>query len=337
MELQKTTHLSSEPDLLKLLLCLLDYIQKHGESGKPFDVLRGLTTLTMERLNKGEELKISSTSLQVEVEGRIVADKSPGSALAGPWNKLTGRTLNNRKEGLQKFFTQHGLHHYLWPMKDKSSGGAGNTSMYYFEIQVIPTVGDIDTFESTTDTTEIRYIPEITPRPAWWLKGLLAGGYALIGWRRWLLIGVGLTSFLVVGVFVLLTFLVLVYSKSLTLQVVLSLVLSTSLVAWIGYILTTPIVKLLDWRIIKAPDILVSFSENNVLIELVKEKQASGTPTKIIRLVRYAGTCPICFNKVEVVDGKKEFPNRFVGRCEECPAEHVYSFDRITLRGKSLR
>ncbi len=93
----------------------------------------------------------------------------------------------------------------------------------------------------------------------------------------------------------------------------------------------------MEWRIIKAPDILVSLKENNVLIELVHNQQASDNISKVIRPVRYAGTCPICASKVEVVDGKREFLNRFVGRCQENPAEHVFSFDRVMLTGKLLR
>lgn len=335
MELQKLMQLSSEPDLLNLLLCMRNYIQQHGESGKPFELLQGLTDLSIVRAERSEDSKIASTALQTMFVTNADVDKSPGSKLTGPWRTLIERTLIDREKGIQDFFSHQGHSHYLWPMKDKSPGGAGNVSMYFFEVRDIHDT--IATSELSSNPTEISYISEITPRPAWVVSKLLTGGYRLLGWRRWLLIGLGLTTFLIVFAFALTTWLLLAYASNLTLQISLKLIFSSLIVAWLGYSLISPLVKLTDWRLIKAPDILVSINEQNVLFELVKEKQASGKPTKIIRLVRYAGTCPICFNKVEVVDGKKEFPNRFVGRCEESPAEHVYSFDRITLKGKSLR
>lgn len=334
MKLQKTTNSTSDSNLLNLLHCLRNYIQQHGAPGKPFELLRGLTDLTIRRVERGDNLKISSTALQVQVDGSSDADKSPGSKLATPWRTLTERTLIERDQGLQEFFSQQGHSQYLWPMKNKSSGGAGNASMYFLETRDIHSAQALD---QRNHPRMICYISEITPRPTWWLAKLLEGGYALRGWRRWLLIGFGLTSFLIVVAFVLSIWLLLTYTNNISFQKVLSLVLSAAMVVWLGYSFLSPLFKLLDWRIIKAPDLLVSLKEYNVLIELVSEKHASVVPSKIIRLVRYAGTCPICSSKVEVVDGKKEFPNRFVGRCEENPSEHVYSFDRFTLQGKWLR
>lgn len=334
MSIQSPTGEAENLDLRGLLTCLGNYIQQHGAIGRPFDVLRGLTALTLQRLEKGEDLKISSTSLQVEVDGGVVTEKSPGSTLSGPWKALTERTLVDREQGLQAYFSRHGLRQYLWPVKDKSSGGAGNPSMYYFEIREIAINENLGTPASPESPIKVDYIPEVTPQPAWWVKWLLEEGFSLQGWRRWLLIGYGFTALLITALFVMMAWIVLAYSQNLTFQTTVTTILSTSLVVWVGYSLMSPLVRLLDWRIIKAPEVLVSFREHNVLMELMKEPEGD---TKRIRLVRYAGTCPICSAKVEIVDGKKEFPNRFVGRCEESPAEHVFSFDRMTLKGELLR
>jgi len=53
--------------------------------------------------------------------------------------------------------------------------------------------------------------------------------------------------------------------------------------------------------------------------------------------VRYAATCPVCNARVQVESGGREFHGRLVGRCQESPDEHVFSFDRVTRAGKSLR
>lgn len=34
--------------------------------------------------------------------------------------------------------------------------------------------------------------------------------------------------------------------------------------------------------------------------------------------------------------GEADFPRRIVGRCEEHPREHVFSFDRMLKRGELL-
>jgi hypothetical protein len=136
---------------------------------------------------------------------------------------------------------------------------------------------------------------------------------------------------------VLLTLFLLTYAKNLTFQTGLTFIFIAVTISWFVYSLISPLSNLFDWRMIKAPDILVSLREDNVLIEMARDRHAPEGSPNIIRLVRYASTCPICSGKVEVVEGKMEFPNRFVGRCRESPAEHVYSFDRVMLKGMLLR
>jgi len=54
------------------------------------------------------------------------------------------------------------------------------------------------------------------------------------------------------------------------------------------------------------------------------------------RLVRYTATCSVCAGEVHVLPGEPDFPRRMVGRCQQSPREHVFSFDRITLLGGAL-
>jgi hypothetical protein len=51
---------------------------------------------------------------------------------------------------------------------------------------------------------------------------------------------------------------------------------------------------------------------------------------KSIKAVRYVAKCPLCGGKVLATKGRLEFFGRIVGRCEEAPVEHAFSFDRIT-------
>ncbi len=116
-----------------------------------------------------------------------------------------------------------------------------------------------------------------------------------------------------------------------------ALLLLAGLVGWVGYTLFRPFWTLIDRRIIMAPDALVSLRERGVQLEAAKENMEDGQSVRIVRLVRYSGRCPICSEHVYLHDGRKDFPGRLVGRCDEHPSEHVYSFDRHTRVGKPLR
>lgn len=53
--------------------------------------------------------------------------------------------------------------------------------------------------------------------------------------------------------------------------------------------------------------------------------------------IKYASQCPVCEAEVLLDKGEPDFPRRIVGRCQESPREHVYSFDRVTKTGMRLR
>jgi hypothetical protein len=89
---------------------------------------------------------------------------------------------------------------------------------------------------------------------------------------------------------------------------------------------------------------IIKLSENELeCISTDKIRKSTDRPIRKIQLVSYWATCPICKEnlkrnvRIELKKGGKEFPNRLIGCCSESPAEHIYSFDRITRIGKHLR
>lgn len=57
-----------------------------------------------------------------------------------------------------------------------------------------------------------------------------------------------------------------------------------------------------------------------------------------IVLRHYIADCPICrTTTITLAKGDPEFPRRIVGRCDNSPREHIFSFDRVTLEGAPLR
>lgn len=54
-------------------------------------------------------------------------------------------------------------------------------------------------------------------------------------------------------------------------------------------------------------------------------------------LRRYVASCPICSTAlIGLALGEPHFKRRIVGRCEDSPREHVFSFDGVTLEGAPL-
>ena len=57
---------------------------------------------------------------------------------------------------------------------------------------------------------------------------------------------------------------------------------------------------------------------------------------KITRFTKFIATCPICTADIVLREGQPDQKAHLVGRCVESPFAHVYSFDRVTMRGKYL-
>lgn len=321
-------------DSLTIARCLNSYIDKHGAHNQSFDVLGALVTLTINRLEQGKS-DIQFTALNILTEAGIESSdgKNAGTRLSSIWKKLVLEILPAREAGIQDFARNQGLMFYPWPEKDKSEGG--RPSKYFLKDYSLPE----NEFSKIPEAepSYIEYIRELTPEPSWWAKPLLKNGYRLEGWRRWAFLIYGVGS-IVLGAIPLLLLWILFWRmptwsiKDLSLSIFGSAFFM--LVFWIGLY---PLFRLLDWRIVMAPTSLVALNEINVQMEIVRDSHSTTTSPGTIRLARYASTCPQCNSKIEVGDGKKEFPNRLIGRCRENPGEHVYSFDRSTCRGRKLR
>ena len=99
-------------------------------------------------------------------------------------------------------------------------------------------------------------------------------------------------------------------------------------VAWFVW----PLFRLLEDRIIAAPGILQLNSRFEHVLVIKKEEEI-----KVVRMVRFTGTCPLCGGLVEVYKGRRLFRGRFVGQCNRNPVEHIFSFDHVLRRGTWLR
>lgn len=325
---------ADEREKLAALEAFLDLLKLQGKETKALRVARGLAEDTRERLNEGRAVVAYNSVNVAEMAEHPVAPERATAWLAKIWTNLEER-LEERETGIQDFARQAGLSIYAWPRKTPGAGGAGNNSTYDIEFLKVPAV---DALPPTMAPDDIAYVQDLTLKPAFWLKPLIRTGFALRGWRRVAFLVYGIGGLASVGALLVLLWLALTTQSAriLTGDIV-TLVLFAAIVGWLGFAFLSPFWRLIDLRIIMAPDLLLSLRERGVQLEAAKEPADDGQHIRVIRLVRYSGRCPKCGETVHLHDGRREFPGRLVGKCDEHPAEHVYSFDRFTKTGSPLR
>lgn len=108
----------------------------------------------------------------------------------------------------------------------------------------------------------------------------------------------------------------------------------TVLIVMIGGVATWwvwPLYRLIDQKIVMAPAILQMTSRFYHVLVIRREGEK-----KIVRMLRFTATCPLCGGEVEVQEGRRTLRGRYVGACGRNPVEHVFSFDHVLRTGLRL-
>ena len=322
-----------EPDLALTARCLQDYLAVHGKNAQPYQILRFLADQTLLRLAEGKGAYFNYLAIREAVTGEIDGDAS--AWFSRHWKAFNGEFRQKCEEGIQKFASNQGLEVYPWVSKRESDGGAGNQALVTLVALPIPT--NLLQGSHQLPKHDIAYIPAENLQLSWWARWLFDKEQVAHGWRKWMLIwptglwliAVGLTS----------VFLLYVLSLSNTLLTTRDtiLLIYIGLLAWCGRQSLNRFTRLVDDQIILASESMVGFKEFGVCLELFKPEGASSAVPKRARMIKYAATCPTCEAQVLLDKGEPDFTRRIVGRCQESPREHVFSFDRVTRTGYRLR
>lgn len=315
--------------------CLLDYLKVHGKSGQAFGILHFLGQETLRCLDEGKEARFNNFAIRSAVTGDTEGDAS--AWLSRHWKTINGEIRQQREEGLQAFAAQQGLDYYPWVGKLESSGGAGNQALHFLVAQPMPADQDSGAHPSGSASPDITYIPAENIKPSWWAGRLFDENRVASGWRKGMLIWPTLIWFIVMGLLGIILFFAL--SQSTTPLTARDLMATMLLVAipWYAFRVVKRFERLVDDRMIMASDHLVGFREFGVCLELFKPEGATTDTPKSLRMIKYAASCPVCGAQVLLDAGEPDFPRRTVGRCQESPREHVFSFDRMTRSGSRLR
>lgn len=312
--------------------CLRDYAAAYNDGSKMFRFLSALAAEVLLDLDKGGTGQAITKSIYLAANSTGEPERAARWS-SEAWNDWL-KKRNERLSGLQDFAANRGLNVYPWPeKKGDSKGGAGRPTVYTIEAQPFEKQ-DIE--EAGEPNSGLRYIRETTPKAAWWIRWYLSKEFQMTGWRRILFLFPAIFSLLTALLVVLSVWFILDQQPDLRTGRIITLIAAAALFCLLAWDIGMVVFRLLDKRIIMAPDALLSFREHGVQLELTRTSNIPGAPSRL-GLVRYAATCPICGAKVLLDKGGKEFHGRLVGRCQESPDEHVYSFDRVTRSGKSMR
>lgn len=222
----------------------------------------------------------------------------------------------------------------------QAGGGRSNATLYRFDFQPCPAL-DEDPSESVPGTESqdppgvIRYVME-PAQAVWWLTLIIGTEpFRMRSWRGLTFIGLVIAEALILGCLWLLIFLVLRRPHPVVSTDLLLLSVTTAF-TFIWWRSVRPIFRLPIDRVTLASDFYLAWSQYDGQFRLTRDatsKVAGGW----FRLVRHWGYCPICSGEVEIKSGGDAFPGRLVGRCNDSPLEHVFSFDPVSLAGTALR
>lgn len=250
------------------------------------------------------------------------------------WNKL--ETLwKSKAEGIRQTLLDAGCSHYP-TLRRIEGGGTGRPTKYFLEWcnLLIPQAVNYQTIQEPKQqitSLGLRYICEDIKDPGFLAK-IFAEGLLLKGWRRFVYIAVLLIP--------VLAMLVIAFSFVINIAFYDSLInnqmgsfLTNSLAFFTIAITIYPMLSLKTKGILLAPWWMQS-EDGERLLEFRKPPRFT---EKTIKAVSYSATCPICGAKVIAKSGGIEFFGRIIGRCDEAPVEHIFSFDYITRQGTWLR
>jgi hypothetical protein len=267
----------------------------------------------------------------------MVSDK-----VRGQWNRLND-TWKKKNEGVHQSFQQRQLPFTAQPDRVEG-GGQGNPTRYRILVSpLLSTDGSgvpVSAAEpSATGTApcapkersrfRAEYICEDLEDASFFAR-IFSRGFELTGWRKILLRGVvlaALLSAMAAGEYFAWKLLDLPSLTKLT-----YMVFNLAMFCFMLWVTFGKLFVLPQWRIALAPWWMQSVDDDRLL-------EWRGPPRyeiKSLKAARYTAVCPLCGGKVVVSSGSFRFQWRLVGRCEEAPSAHVFSFDHVLREGQQI-
>lgn len=312
--------------LCEILIETLPLDRKQSWAGK---VITYLASRTMQSIKKGNGVpRISTKAIYLDLGGN--PKQQPSAWLSPIWDGIEERHYPEIEPTLIEECRLAGLTTYPTLEKDH-----GKPAYYRIGIKHVPSSSEEPMgVEQELLKYVIRYKRDLSLKLSWSGKLFFNTGLRWTPFKRYSYVMWQLVFLFTIAAFDLLLWLLLWYSKPpLSGQelVVISMAVGMPIGAYWHF---RDIFRLFDDRILIAPDWMLAIKEFGATVEINRAKNPDEDSTILVQ--RYTSTCPVCGWMIKLDRGEPDFPRRIVGRCEEHPREHVFSFDRMTKQGKLL-
>jgi len=232
-----------------------------------------------------------------------------------------------------------------------SGGGSKNKTLLWMDIQTIDSeqseqeqIDKLATVEADSDIEEDEDLSTITyerkatsdVKPSLFTKLFFNQGelkmLSVRGVSLMLLLMAIFVSDILIGIYAFLVLLLLddLPTVSLWQAILFSAMIPFAYISWRYFFM--PLYLLPYHRVIKAPMFFANVNVDNADIEMYRDENR----LNIARVTEFTATCPICSGTIILAQGKPDQKSPLVGRCKEAPHAHVYSFDRMTMKGYFL-
>lgn len=273
--------------------------------------------------------RVTTKAIHTDLAGN--PNQEPSQWLSSIWKLIEQRYYPEIEPRLIELCHEAGL--AVYPILEKDNG---KPAFYYLSAKPLPPSEDADPRDDDElPPHTIRYNPDLSLRLSLLGKLVFSRGLKWTLFKRYSYASWQLLFLISVVAFEILLWLLLWHSKGpLTGQelVVTAMAIGLPLA---GYWHLRDIFRFFDDRIMIAPEWALAWKEFGATVEINRSKNPDEAST--IRVQRYSTKCPICGWVVKLDRGEPDFPRRVVGRCEENPREHVFSFDRSSKLGVLLQ
>lgn len=321
---------TTSDDYLKLCEILIEAIPLDRKQSWVGKVLTYLASQTMQSIKEGNGVpRISTKAIHLDLGGN--PKQQPSAWLSPIWDGVEERHYPEIEPTLIEECRRAGLTAYPTLEKDH-----GKPAYYRIGVKSVPASNNEPiSVQEELPKHAIRYKRDLSLKLSWLGKLFFSKGLRWTPFKRYSYVIWQLVFLFTVGTFDLLLWALLWFSTP-PLSGQELVVISMAIGMPIGvYWHFRDIFRLFDDRILIAPDWMLAIKEFGATVEINRSKNSDEDSTILVQ--RYTSICPVCGWMIKLDRGEPDFPRRIVGRCEEHPREHVFSFDRMTKRGKLLR
>jgi hypothetical protein len=297
--------------------------RKQMWSGKVMAYLASQTALSATQ-GKGA-LRVPTKAIHKDLGGN--PNLEPSAWLSPIWKDIESRHYPEIEAMVIDLCRQAELQ--VYPVLEKDNG---KPAFYRLGAKALPPLEfAVTEDDDVLPPNTIRYKPDLSLELSWLGKLFFNQGlkwttfkrYSYLSWLMLFLIGVGALDFLL--------WLILWYRKEPVTANDLLVIAAAIGLPWGAHWHFNSIFRLFEDRIMIAPEWTLAWKEFGATVEINRSKD--GGASSAIHVHRYSANCPICGWMVKLDRGEPDFPRRIIGRCEEHPREHVFSFDRSSKRG----